>query len=83
MSGWFDTEIGGKREADSYRRIVRSIGVPMARSCSCPMWWKSWMPPVVSLQTRLIDRRDDYPMPRTGQAANGHERVENFQQIQL
>ncbi|WP_428992482.1 hypothetical protein [Stenotrophomonas maltophilia] len=35
------------------------------------------------LQTRLIDRLDDYPLPRTGQAANGHERVENFQQIQL
>jgi methionine salvage enolase-phosphatase E1 len=32
---------------------------------------------------RLIDRLDDYPLPRTGQAANGHERVENFQQIQL
>ncbi|RXK54263.1 acireductone synthase, partial [Stenotrophomonas sp. MA5] len=28
VSGWFDTEIGGKREADSYRRIVQSIGVP-------------------------------------------------------
>ncbi len=35
------------------------------------------------LQTRLIDRLDDYPMPRTAQAANGHDRVENFQQIQL
>lgn len=35
------------------------------------------------LQTRLIDRLEDYPMPRIGAAANGHDRVENFQQIQL
>ncbi|KAG1386244.1 hypothetical protein G6F60_014547 [Rhizopus arrhizus] len=28
VSGWFDTEVGGKREADSYRRIVQAIGVP-------------------------------------------------------
>ncbi|MGE8249544.1 MAG: acireductone synthase, partial [Stenotrophomonas bentonitica] len=28
VSGWFDTEVGGKREADSYRHIVEAIGVP-------------------------------------------------------
>lgn len=28
VSGWFDTEIGGKREAESYRNIVKAIGVP-------------------------------------------------------
>jgi enolase-phosphatase E1 len=27
FSGWFDTEIGAKREADSYRSIATSIGV--------------------------------------------------------
>ncbi|WP_028928027.1 acireductone synthase, partial [Pseudonocardia acaciae] len=84
VSGWFDTEIGGKREADSYRRIVQAIGVPAGEIL--------FLSDVVEeldaareagLQTRLIDRLDDYPLPRTGQAANGHERVENFQQIQL
>ena len=84
VSGWFDTEIGGKREADSYRRIVQAIGVPAGEIL--------FLSDVVEeldaareagLQTRLIDRLDDYPMPRIGQAANGHERVENFQQIQL
>ena len=84
VSGWFDTEVGGKREADSYRRIVQAIGVPAGEIL--------FLSDVVEeldaareagLQTRLIDRLDDYPMPRTGQAANGHERVENFQQIQL
>lgn len=28
FDGYFDTEIGGKREADSYRRIAEAIGVP-------------------------------------------------------
>ncbi|WP_329861772.1 acireductone synthase [Stenotrophomonas sp. SMYL89] len=84
VSGWFDTEVGGKREADSYRRIVQAIGVPAGEIL--------FLSDVVEeldaareagLQTRLIDRLDDYPLPRTGQATNGHERVENFQQIQL
>ena len=35
------------------------------------------------LQTRLLDRLDDYPLPRSGEATHGHERVENFQQITL
>ena len=30
FSGYFDTEIGAKREADSYRRIAVAIGVPAA-----------------------------------------------------
>jgi len=28
FSGYFDTEIGGKREVDSYRRIAAAIGIP-------------------------------------------------------
>jgi enolase-phosphatase E1 len=28
FDGYFDTEIGGKREADSYKRIVSTMGVP-------------------------------------------------------
>ena len=34
VSGWFDTEVGGKREADSYRRIAQAIGGAPATSCS-------------------------------------------------
>jgi len=29
----------------------------------------------------LIDRREDYPTPRTGDATNGHVRVESFADI--
>ena len=84
VSGWFDTEIGGKREADSYRRIVAAIGVPAAEIV--------FLSDVVEeldaareagLQTRLLDRLDDYPLPRSGEGTHGHDRVENFQQITL
>jgi len=84
VSGWFDTEVGGKREADSYRRIVEAIGVPAAQIL--------FLSDVVEeldaardagLQTRLIDRLDDYPLPRSGETTHGHGRVENFQQITL
>ncbi|UYB50588.1 acireductone synthase [Xanthomonas sp. AM6] len=84
VSGWFDTEIGGKREAGSYRNIVAAIGVPAAQIV--------FLSDVVEeldaareagLQTRLLDRREDYPQPRTGAATHGHDRAENFQQIVL
>ena len=33
------------------------------------------------LQTVLVDRRDDYPQPRTGDATHGHRRVESFAEL--
>jgi enolase-phosphatase E1 len=33
------------------------------------------------MRTVLLDRREDYPEPRTGDAANGHPRVESFAEI--
>ena len=33
------------------------------------------------MRTVLLDRREDYPQPRTGDAANGHLRVESFADI--
>ena len=82
FSGWFDTEIGGKREAGSYARIAEAIGVPANEIL--------FLSDVVEeldaareagLQTVLIDRRQDYPQPREGEAAHGHARVESFGQI--
>ncbi|MBN6151117.1 acireductone synthase [Xanthomonas sp. AmX2] len=84
VSGWFDTEIGGKREAGSYRNIVAAIGLPAAEIV--------FLSDVVEeldaareagLQTRLLDRLDDYPQPRTGEATHGHDRAEDFRQIVL
>ena len=33
------------------------------------------------MRTVLLDRREDYPTPRTGDAARGHVRVERFDEI--
>ena len=82
FSGWFDTEIGGKREAGSYARIAEAIGVPANEIL--------FLSDVVEeldaareagLQTVLIDRRQDCPQPREGEAAHGHARVESFGQV--
>ncbi len=79
FSGWFDTEIGGKREQPSYARIAEAIGVAPAQIV--------FLSDVVAeldaaraagLDTVLIDRRDDYPQPRQGEASNGHRRAESF-----
>ena len=35
------------------------------------------------MRTVLLDRREDYPQPRTGEATHGHERVESFADIAL
>ena len=82
VSNWFDTEYGGKREADSYRRIVQALDVPAAQVL--------FLSDVVEeldaareagLDTVLVDRRQDYPTPRTGEATHGHARVEDFSAI--
>ena len=82
VSGWFDTEMGGKREADSYRRIVAAIGAPAGEVL--------FLSDVVEeldaareagLDTVLLDRREDYAQPRLGDASHGHARVESFADI--
>ena len=84
FSGWFDTEIGGKREADSYRRIAAEIGLPAAEIL--------FLSDVVAeldaareagMDTVLIDRLEDYPEPRDADASNGHRRLESFAAIDL
>lgn len=82
VSGWFDTEVGGKREAASYARIATAIGVAPADVL--------FLSDVVEeldaareagMQTVLLDRRADYPQPRTGEATHGHRRVETFADV--
>ena len=84
VSDWFDTEIGGKREADSYKGIAARIGRDAAQIV--------FLSDVVEeldaareagLQTVLVDRLEDYPQPREGEATHGHVRVTRFSDIQL
>ena len=84
FSGWFDTAIGGKRDAASYRNLVTALARPPSEIL--------FLSDVVEeldaareagLQTVLVDRLSDYPQPRTGEATHGHTRVERFDQITL
>jgi len=82
FSGYFDTEIGGKRDAASYRRILQTIDKPASDAI--------FLSDVVEeldaareagMDTVLLDRLQDYPQPRTDDAAHGHSRVQSFDQI--
>jgi enolase-phosphatase E1 len=82
FSDYFDTEIGGKRDAESYRRIVSAI----ARPASEVVFLSDVVEELdaardAGLDTVLLDRIEDYPQPRIGEAAHGHRRVTSFEQI--
>jgi len=79
FSGHFDTENGHKREVQSYQRIAQAIATPPDEIL--------FLSDVVEeldaareagLGTVLVDRLEDYPAPRTGAAANGHNRATGF-----
>jgi enolase-phosphatase E1 len=83
FSGWFDTEVGGKRETSSYRNICAALGRPAGEVL--------FLSDVVEeldaardagLDTILVDRREDYPAPRLGDATHGHRRVATFDAIE-
>ena len=84
FSAWFDTTVGGKREAASYARIAEALQVPPSTIV--------FLSDVVAeldaareagLRTILVDRPQDYPQPRDAEAAGGHPRVTGFDGVQL
>jgi len=84
FSGWFDTEVGGKRDAASYEAIAARIGMEASEIL--------FLSDVVEeldaagtagMQTVLVDRPEDYATPRTGAAARGHHRVTSFADLLL
>ena len=84
ISGWFDTEVGGKREAASYARISADIGLPPADL----LFLSDILEELdaardAGLRTVLVDRLEDYPQPREGDAARGHARVTSFADVAL
>ncbi len=82
FDAWFDTAVGHKREAGSYRVIAGELG--------CEAGDVVFLSDVVEeldaareagMRTVLVDRIEDYPVPRTGDAAHGHVRVTGFDGI--
>ncbi len=82
FSGWFDTEVGHKRDADSYREIAHRLG----RAANDIVFLSDVVEELdaardAGMRTVLIDRLEDYPQPRLDDAAHGHRRVARFDQI--
>lgn len=84
FSAFFDTEVGGKRDASSYRTITQQLAQPAGDIV--------FLSDVVEeldaardagLRTVLLDRRSDYPQPRMGEATHGHLRMESFADIRV
>ena len=79
---FFDTGSGGKREAASYATIADALG----RAPGTIVFLSDVVAELdaareAGLRTVLVDRRDDYPQPRSGEEAHGHPRVESFADI--
>ncbi|RZA33838.1 MAG: acireductone synthase, partial [Lysobacteraceae bacterium] len=84
FSGWFDTEIGGKRDAGSYEAIAARLGVdPTEILFLSDVVEELDAARIAGMQTVLVDRPEDYPHPREGQAANGHHRATSFAALRL
>ena len=84
FSGFFDTEVGHKRAADSYRLIANSLD----RSPDDIVFLSDVVAELdaareAGMQTVLVDRREDYPEPRVDGATNAHPRAETFDDIAL
>ncbi|MBE2210012.1 MAG: acireductone synthase [Xanthomonadaceae bacterium] len=82
FDAFFDTEVGPKREAGSYRQIAERLG----RDVGDIVFLSDVVAELdaardAGMRTVLLDRSEDYPEPRQGDATHGHERVESFAAI--
>ncbi len=83
FGAFFDTEVGGKRDAASYVRIAAEL----EREPGSVLFLSDVVAELdaaraAGMRTVLVDRREDYPEPRTGAQCNGHPRVERFDAIE-
>lgn len=84
FSAFFDTEVGHKRDAASYRTIAERLGrAPGEIVFLSDVVEELDAAREAGLRTVLIDRREDYPQPRIGEATNGHPRAEDFSGIRV
>lgn len=82
FSGYFDTQIGGKRDSNSYHAIAKAIEQP----CASILFLSDIVEELdaareAGWQTVLIDRLNDYPTPRLMPKNNEHWRVTEFTDI--
>jgi enolase-phosphatase E1 len=83
LDRFYDTEVGGKRERESYARIADDLG----RAPGDILFLSDVVAELdaardAGLRTVLVDRLDDYPQPREGGATHGHRRVTSFAEVE-
>lgn len=84
LERFYDTGVGGKRERDSYARIAADLGrAPAGILFLSDVVEELDAARDAGLRTVLVDRLDDYPEPRDGEAARGHRRVTSFAELDL
>ena len=82
FDAFFDTEVGHKREPESYRRIAQALDqAPGDILFLSDVVEELDAAREAGMQTLLLDRREDYPVARTGEATHGHRRVTSFAEI--
>jgi enolase-phosphatase E1 len=82
FSDYFDTRVGPKREADSYRRIAATLGQrPDDIVFLSDVVEELDAAREAGLRTVLLDRPQDYAKPRIGDATHGHVRAIAFDAI--
>jgi len=82
FDAFFDTEVGHKRDPASYRTIAARLG----REPETIVFLSDIVEELdaareAGMRTVLVDRREDYPQPRTGESTHGHVRVESFDAV--
>ena len=83
FEAFFDTEVGGKREAASYARIASELGAdPGAVLFLSDVVAELDAARDAGMRTVLVDRLEDYPQPRSADECNGHARVDSFDAIE-
>ena len=83
FGAWFDTAVGHKRESASYTMIARRL----ERDPGDILFLSDVVEELdaareAGMRTVLVDRLEDYPQPRKGDATHGHARVTSFDQIE-
>lgn len=84
FSGNFDTQVGGKRDPDSYRKIADGLKLSAGEILFLSDVVEELdAARIAGMRTLLVDRPGDYPKPRLGSDAHDHRRVESFADIVL